>query len=73
MIVTYLKDKNKYVDGSGRQVTAAAYGKDFYNCQHDFQDTGRRGFTPGPNGKKITAAAYQCSRCSVFTVIELKK
>lgn len=73
MIVTYRKEHNKYVDSAGRQVTVTDYGKDFYNCLHDFQDTGRRGQTPGANGRYIIAAAYQCTKCSVFTVTELKK
>ena len=73
MVVTYRKEINKYVDSAGRQVTAADYGKDFYNCPHDFQDTGRRGETPGANGKTVFAAAYKCTRCSVFMIVELKK
>lgn len=71
MIVTYRKEQNKYVDSSGRIITVADYGKDFYKCEHDFNDTGRRGETQGPNGKHVSAAAYQCSKCLVFMVIEL--
>lgn len=73
MIVTFVKEKNRYVDAAGRQAVVADYGRDFYSCEHDFQDTGRRGETPGSNGKRVQAAAYQCSKCSVFTVIEIKK
>lgn len=73
MVVTFLKDKNRYVDTAGRLATVAEYGKDFYKCAHDFQDTGRRGETPGANGKRTMAAAYQCSKCHVFTVIEFNK
>ncbi len=73
MMVTYIKERDKYVDSAGRQVTTSSYGKDFYNCQHDFQDTGRRGHAPGGNGKGVYSAAYQCTKCSVFMVVELKK
>ena len=73
MVVTYLKERNCYVDAAGRQATVTDYGRDFYNCQHDFQDTGRRGETPGANGKLTRAAAHQCSKCGVFTIIEIRK
>lgn len=73
MIVTFLKDKNRYVDNAGRLATVTEYGRDFYNCAHNFQDTGRRGETPGANGKRDRAAAYQCTKCLVFTIMELKK
>lgn len=70
MVVTYLKDKDRYVDSAGRLATVADYGKDFYGCEHDFRDTGRRGETPGANGKNVLALAYQCSKCLVFTIIK---
>lgn len=73
MKVTYLKDKNRYVDSAGRQATVADHGKDFYNCVHDFHDTGSRGETYGANGKRVKASVHQCAKCLVFTVIELKK
>jgi hypothetical protein len=73
MKVTFLKDRNRYVAGSsGRQITVAEYGKDFYNCQHDFQDTRERGTTFGGNGKRVQAALHQCTKCLVYTVIEAK-
>lgn len=72
MKITFLKDKNRYVDAAGRPATVE-YGKDFYNCIHDFQDTGSRGTTPGANGKHIDAAVHQCMKCLVFTVVEFKK
>jgi hypothetical protein len=71
MVVTYRKEKNKYVDQSGRQVTVAEYGKDFYNCSHDYANTGRYGTTIGANGKHVAAAAYQCRHCRVYVVMEL--
>jgi len=73
MRVTYLKDRNCYVDAAGRLATVTDYGKDFHKCVHDFQDTGKRGETPAANGKRSPAAAYQCSKCLVFTIIELRK
>lgn len=72
MKVTYLKDRNCYVDAAGRVATVTDYGRDFYNCQHDFQDTGKRGETTGSNGKRVPAGAYQCSKCGVFTITEIK-
>lgn len=71
MIVTYVSSRNRYVDSGGRLATVNEYGKDFYNCSHDFQDTGRRGTTIGGNGKHVQAAAYKCSGCGVYTVVEL--
>ena len=73
MKITYISRQNKYVDPAGRPAVVAEYGKDFYNCTHDFQDTGSRGETPGANGKLIKAAVHQCTQCLVFTVVELKK
>jgi len=73
MKVTYLKNRNCYVDPAGRLATVAEYGKDFYKCEHDFQYTGRCGETPGANGKRVEAALHQCTKCLVYTVVELKK
>jgi len=73
MKVTYLRDRNCYVDAAGRQATVTDYGRDFYNCQHNFVDTGKRGETTGPNGKRVNAALHQCEKCGVYTVVELKK
>lgn len=73
MKVTYLKDKNCYVDGAGRLATVTDYGKDFYKCQHDFKDIGVRGKTPGANGKLVEASLHQCGKCLVYTVIEAKR
>jgi hypothetical protein len=72
MIVTYLRDKDKYVSETGRQVTSDEYGKNFYKCKHDFKDIGKRGETIGANGKKVPAKALKCSKCAVFTIIEVK-
>ena len=73
MKVTFIKNRNLYVDHAGRQTTVAEYGKDFYKCEHDFQDTGTRGDTPSGNGKRVPAALHQCSKCLVYTVVELNK
>jgi hypothetical protein len=73
MIVTYLRQKDRYVDQAGRTATVSDYGRDFYKCEHNFQDTGRRGEVLGPNGKQVPAAAYQCNKCFVYTTIELKR
>lgn len=72
-MITYIKEQDKYVDQAGRQATTSDYGKDFYNCVHNFQDTGRRGKTPSANGKYVNAAAYRCNKCFVFTIVELKE
>lgn len=73
MNVTYIKSRNRYVDQAGRVASVTEYGKDFINCNHDFQDTHTRGTTPGPNGKHIAAAAYRCTKCLVYTIIEMPK
>jgi hypothetical protein len=71
MNITYLKKSNRYVDSHGRVASTKEYGKDFYNCKHDFVDTGNRGTTQGPNGKYVPAAAHQCSKCGVYMVVEV--
>lgn len=73
MIVTYRRDQNRYVDSAGRLATVTEYGKDFYNCEHEYKDTGRRGETPGPNGKRVSAKALQCSKCQVYTIVEIQQ
>ena len=69
MNVTYIKHKNAYVDSAGRVASVKEYGRDFLNCHHEFKDTGRRGAIGGPRG--ANAAAYQCAKCLVFTIIEI--
>lgn len=71
MKITYIKKSNRYVDSAGRVASAKEYGKDFVNCHHDFIDTGNRGTTPGPNGKLVPAKLYECSKCNVYSVIEI--
>lgn len=73
MIITYIKEKDRYVDSSGRIVAAKDYGVDFYNCKHNFEDVGKTGETIGPNGKRVPATALKCSHCKVYMVVELKK
>lgn len=73
MRVTYIRERNCYVDAAGRQATVTDYGRDFYNCQHDFRDVGKYGETTGPNGKRVAASAHQCNNCGVYTVVEIKR
>jgi hypothetical protein len=71
MVITYIKDKDKYVDGAGRQAVVADYGYNFYKCEHNFIDVGKHGHTM-ISGKKRPAIAFQCSKCFVYMVAETK-
>ena len=72
MIVTYIPEKNCYVDSAGRNVLAKDFGHNFVICVHDWMPTGRIGTTM-VSGKFLPATAMECCKCGVFMVVELKK
>ena len=73
MIITYLRDQDKYVNSTGKQVSVQDHTHNFYQCEHDFRDVGRYGETIGANGKKVPAVALQCFHCSVYEIVERAK